>query len=70
MVLATDGLIELRNHKNEMFGTDRLKEIILENQELPAGQLRDLIRQRIREFHPDPHLPDDITLLLIERKSR
>ena len=70
VVLATDGLIELRNDKDEMFGTDRLKQIILENQQLPAGELRDLIQQRIREFHPDPHLPDDITLLLIERKSR
>jgi phosphoserine phosphatase len=70
VVLATDGLIELRNHKNEMFGVERLKSIILENQELPAEKLRDLIRNRVREFHPDPHLPDDITLLLIERKSR
>ena len=70
IVLATDGLIELRNRDNEMFGTERLKSIILENQELPAAELRDLIRSRIREFHPDPHLPDDITLLLIERKSR
>jgi serine phosphatase RsbU (regulator of sigma subunit) len=53
-----------------MFGVERLKSIILENQELPAEKLRDLIRNRVREFHPDPHLPDDITLLLIERKSR
>lgn len=70
IVLATDGLIELRNEQDEMFGTDRLKQLILENQELPAGKLRDLIKQTIRRFHPDPHLPDDITLLLIERKSQ
>ncbi|MBD3672236.1 MAG: SpoIIE family protein phosphatase [Planctomycetaceae bacterium] len=69
ILLATDGLIELRNKDDEMFGNDRLKQIILENQELPATQLRDLIKQKIHEFHPDPNLPDDITLLLIERKS-
>jgi len=68
VVLATDGLVELRNSAGEMFGTDRLKSLILEHQTLPAAQLRDCIRQAIREFHPDPHLPDDITLVLVERK--
>jgi phosphoserine phosphatase len=68
VVLATDGLIELRNPEGEMFGTDRLKSLIREHQSLPAGALRDRIKQAIHEFHPDPHLPDDITMVLVERK--
>lgn len=69
VVLATDGLIELRNPAGEMFGMDRLKSLILQHQSLSAGALRDRIKQAIRDFYPLPHLPDDITLVLIERKA-
>lgn len=68
VVLATDGLIELRNSAGEMFGTDRLKSLILENQSRPAAVIRDRIKIAIREFYTAPHLPDDITLVLVERK--
>ena len=68
VILATDGLVELRNPEGEMFGTGRLMSLIKEYQALPAAQLRDRIKQAIHEFHPDPHLPDDITLVLVERK--
>ena len=69
VILATDGLVELRNSAGEMFGTGRLMSLIKEHQALPAAQLRDRIKQAIHEFHPDPHLPDDITLVLVERKG-
>lgn len=68
VVLATDGLIELRNESDEMFGTQRLKSLILEHQSRPACEIRDAIRAAIRDFFPKSHLPDDITLLIIERK--
>lgn len=68
VILATDGLVELRNSEGEMFGTDRLKSLILAHQSQPASVIRDRIKTAIRVFYTEPHLPDDITLVLVERK--
>ena len=68
LVLATDGAFELRNQNDEMFGVDRLKQLIIENRRLPASELLTVVRKAITEFHPGDHPPDDITVLLLERK--
>jgi phosphoserine phosphatase len=70
LFLATDGMIELRNQQGEMFGTDRLKELLLQNIDLPADQIKRNLRQKVLDFHPFEHPPDDITLVILERKMR
>lgn len=70
IVFATDGIIELRDEQGEMYGLERLQQLILDHQHLPAGQMRDLIRREILHFHPRKHPPDDITLLILERKRK
>lgn len=68
LLLATDGAIELRNEKNKMFGRQRLEQIVRDNRHLPAPEMLNVIRDAITSFHADEHPPDDITLLLLERK--
>lgn len=68
LVLATDGAFELRNDEDEMFGVDRLKQLIVDNRRLPASELMNVIRKTITSFHPGDHPPDDVTVLLLERK--
>jgi serine phosphatase RsbU (regulator of sigma subunit) len=68
LLLATDGIIELRNEQGEMFGTDRLKELLLQNIKLPADQIKRNLRQKVLDFHRFEHPPDDITLVILERK--
>lgn len=68
LVLATDGAFELRNDEDEMFGVDRLKQLIVDNRRLPASELMNVIRKAITSFHPGDHPPDDVTVLLLERK--
>lgn len=70
LFLATDGMIELRNQQGEMFGTDRLKELLLQNIHLPADQIQRNLRQKVLDFHPFEHPPDDITMVILERKMR
>ncbi|MCA9113682.1 MAG: SpoIIE family protein phosphatase [Planctomycetaceae bacterium] len=69
LLLATDGLVELQNAAGEPFGVQRLRQLLLEHQALPAGQILDRLQRAIRGFFPQRNLPDDITVLLLERKK-
>lgn len=67
LLLATDGSIETRNSKNELFGTTRLIELLQTHRECPVTSTMDYTRESIREFRRDPHPDDDITMLLVRR---
>jgi phosphoserine phosphatase len=69
LLLTTDGAVELRDASGEMFGRERLERLVIENSTLPAGELVDLLRDRIRSFHPNEHPPDDVTILVLKRKQ-
>lgn len=69
LLLATDGAIELRNASDEMFGRERLEQLVMENRSLPAEELVDLLKEEIRSFHPNKHPPDDVTILVLECKQ-
>jgi serine phosphatase RsbU (regulator of sigma subunit) len=69
LLLATDGAIELTDASDEMFGVERLRQLVLENHQLSARELLELLRQAIVDFHPRVHPPDDVTLLLVERRQ-
>ncbi|MEX0700844.1 MAG: GAF domain-containing SpoIIE family protein phosphatase [Planctomycetales bacterium] len=68
LLLATDGAIELRDARDAMFGRERLERLIAENCTLPAAQLMNVLREAITRFNPHDDPPDDVTLLLVERK--
>ncbi len=68
LVLATDGAIELRNPAGEMFGRQRLEQLVLDNCTRPVSEIADVLKAAITDFDPDNPPPDDVTLLLLERK--
>lgn len=70
LLLATDGTIELPNESGELFGRRRLERLIADNPQLPATELLEVIRNAINEFHPATHPPDDVTVMILERKFR
>jgi PAS domain S-box-containing protein len=63
LCLFTDGLTEARRGR-EMFGTDRIAELLHRHGRLPVDELADAIIDAARTFHGD-HLKDDLALLLI-----
>lgn len=69
LVLGTDGLVEVRNAEDEMFGAERLLRLIREFAPLPLAELVRRVSTAVREFHGRPLPPDDTTLVIIRRES-
>ena len=67
LLAYSDGLTEAENVQEEMFGEDRVKEII--RREAPAGtdRLHDALIASIAEFTRGRDQSDDITLVIAER---
>ncbi|MFC1829804.1 PP2C family protein-serine/threonine phosphatase [Thermodesulfobacteriota bacterium] len=66
VVVGTDGIHETRNAKNEMFGHQRLNDVIRDHAGDPAETLRDAVIDALRSFRGDAPQEDDITLVVIK----
>ena len=64
LLLFTDGVTELRSPIGDEFGEERMIELLMENRELDADSLRDLIVETLAEFS-DGDFQDDATLLVL-----
>jgi serine phosphatase RsbU (regulator of sigma subunit) len=67
LVLYTDGLVERRRGK-ELYGTERLDEMLVRGRELPARQLARAILADCRAFGTGD-LTDDCAIVVIKRSS-
>jgi len=68
LVLATDGLIELQNADHQLFGRERLQNLVREYCTLTAPDLVMALQDEVAEFLGDCTPLDDVTLMLVERK--
>jgi serine phosphatase RsbU (regulator of sigma subunit) len=67
LVFYTDGITEARNSEGQMFGEDRLSELVTENGGSSAQQLLELIVESVERFIGDTPRSDDITLFVVGR---
>lgn len=68
LVMYTDGVIEARAENAEMFGINRLREIISQNSLLRAHELFSKIEHGLQEFIGQAPAFDDMTLIVIRVK--
>jgi sigma-B regulation protein RsbU (phosphoserine phosphatase) len=66
LILATDGLLENRNIKGEMFGRERFKNLIRQNAGLGAEQILATIIEAVTNFQGKAQREDDITLVILK----
>lgn len=66
IVFYTDGLTEAMNEKRELFGLDRLSEIIVKNASLSSDQIKAAILHDLHRFLKDGLPQDDVTLVLLK----
>jgi phosphoserine phosphatase RsbU/P len=68
VVFFTDGISEPENAYGEMFGEDRLVELIIRSPDLPDREIIDSVMEAVREWTGSDELQDDMTLLLVRRR--
>jgi len=64
--LGTDGIWETRNIDGEMFGKERLHEIIRSNAQKPAKEIQKEVLVELDKFRGSTVLEDDVTIVVIK----
>jgi sigma-B regulation protein RsbU (phosphoserine phosphatase) len=65
VVLYTDGIVEAMNEKEEMFGFERLLEVVKRTRSLSADSLLKEIIDRVNEFAGGAAQHDDLTVIVV-----
>jgi len=65
LVFFTDGVTEARTAAGREFGESRLVELLIDQHQLPAAELKDRIMEAVNEFS-DGEAYDDATLMVIK----
>ena len=66
LLLYTDGVIEAENKSNELFGEERLVELLSEKHQLPPQELIDYIVEQVRIFSGHHNFQDDVSLVVMQ----
>ncbi len=64
-ILYTDGVTEAMNPRKEMFGQERLVELVKNNANLKPEALAGLIQNRVKAFESKKKQHDDITVIVM-----
>lgn len=68
VVLYTDGITEAENINRELYGLERLTELVRNNYQHSAEKIREFIINDVREYMGSQKVFDDITLVVIKQK--
>jgi sigma-B regulation protein RsbU (phosphoserine phosphatase) len=66
IVLATDGIWESQNTSGEMFGKDRIYDLIRANSALSARGILNILLDMLHRFTKGKNFEDDVTLVVIK----
>ena len=69
LVIYSDGVSEANNLKGEEFGVERLEEVVKKHLGASAAGLRDKVESALSSFTQTAPAGDDITLVIVKRKS-
>jgi sigma-B regulation protein RsbU (phosphoserine phosphatase) len=67
LVFFTDGISEPENEYGEMFGEDRLVDLVTHNCHLGENQIIELVLSSVRQWTASEELQDDMTIMLARR---
>ena len=62
----SDGITEAMNPQRELFGLDRLKNILMQNSELDCESLMHTVRREVTFFTEKEDLDDDVSIIVVK----
>ena len=68
LVWYTDGITEPENAYGEMFGEERLIELVAKNSDRAEKQIIETVMDSVRQWTASPELSDDMTVVLARRQ--
>jgi phosphoserine phosphatase RsbU/P len=68
LVCYTDGITEPENEYGEMFGEERLIELVSKNADRDEAQIIESVMESVRQWTGVPELSDDMTVLLARKR--
>ena len=66
LVFYTDGIVEAMNGQEEMFGFDRLLDVVKNSKTMTAETLLEEIKNKVGEFAGSAPQHDDITIIVVQ----
>jgi sigma-B regulation protein RsbU (phosphoserine phosphatase) len=69
LVIFSDGVTEAVNTSNQMFGNQRLEQLVKKSEDLSAKEIKDRIEQEVLAFTRGLPQGDDITLVALKMRS-
>jgi sigma-B regulation protein RsbU (phosphoserine phosphatase) len=66
LVFYTDGVTEVFNEADEMFGDSRLQRVVEANRQRSAREIQEAVVEAVRQFAPDTEQQDDLTIVVIK----
>jgi phosphoserine phosphatase RsbU/P len=70
LVLYSDGVTEAMNPGQQLFGANRLREVLLGRHDTPLDSLKDVVLESVQTFVRGAAQADDITLLLVRYRPK
>jgi len=66
LLVGTDGIWESRNAKDQMFGKERFKELVVTNAGQPSRKIIAAVINALNEFRGSSRKEDDVTLVVVK----
>jgi len=66
LVLFTDGITEATNPNDEMYGDDRLEELLVRHRHSPAREIEERVYTSIKDFTAGAAQTDDLTMVIVK----
>ncbi len=69
LVLYTDGVTEAANTEDEMFGEERLEQLLIEHRHASAREIEEQVYTSIKDFAAGASQTDDLTMVIVKMAS-
>ncbi len=67
VILISDGVFEWKNAAGELFGVDRVKELLMQHADKPASTQLALVQSAVKAFAGESVQSDDVTIVVVRR---